>query len=244
MSRGRIAAVALTGAIVAGGTGAAIAAVGTGAGKNAEQAVLDDAAARLNVAPEKLRDALAAAQDAQIEEAVEAGSLTQGQADAIKAARKQSGRVLGPFGGPRPHRGGLGGARAFGMRHGMLDDIAKALGTTPAKLFASLRAGTSIADMARAGGISLADLRSAVKAAVKTRLDTAVQEGDLTQKQADATLARVGEKREAIESGTAPRLRRHRERRGGMPPRGEMRPGGLLPPGEAPQLVPRHGTYG
>ena len=98
MSARRIAAIALGGALILGGSGAAIAAVTKDDGEKAEQAVLDDAAKRLNVAPDKLRDALAAAQDAQLDQAVKDGKLTQKQADAIKAGRKASGHVLG---GPR-----------------------------------------------------------------------------------------------------------------------------------------------
>lgn len=246
MGRRRIATIALSGALVAGGAGAAIAAVSKNDGKQAEQAVLDDAAKRLNVAPEKLREALGAAQDAQLDEAVKRGDLTQRQADAMKAAREQSGRVLGPFGGPgMRHKhfgpGGPGGP-GFGMRQGLLDDIAKALGTTPAKLFESLRSGRSVADIAKASGKSLADVRAAAKTAIKTRLDEAVKDGDLTQKQADEMLARVDEKLAAIVSGRALRLRRHGGR-GGWRHHGEMRPGGLLPGREAPQLVPRGEIY-
>jgi hypothetical protein len=245
--------IALSGALVAGGAGAAIAQVGKDDGEKAEQEVLADAAKRLNVTPEKLRDALAAAQDAQLDQAVEDGDLTRKQADRIKAARKQSGHVLAPPAGPWLHGGrdrlfmpggpGPGpGARGFGMRHGLLGDIAKALGTTTPKLFDELRAGKSIADIAKASGKSTADVRAAVKAAVKTRLDDAVQDGDLTRKQADALLERVDDKLNAIESGKPLRLRRHRGHRG-MPPPGAMRPGALLPGEEAPQLAPPNGTF-
>ncbi len=249
MSGRRIAAIALSGALVAGGTSVAIAAVSKDNQKKAEQAVLDDAAKRLDVTPDKLRDALAAAQDAQLDQAVKNGRLTQAQADRIKAARKDSGRVLGSPGGPGLHHrrfapGGPGpGGPAVGMRHGLLDDIADALGTTPAKLFASLRSGKSFADIAKANGTSPADVRTAVKGSVKTRLDKAVKDGDLTQKQADAMLARVDEKLKAFESGKALRLRRHGGHRRGVPDPGEIRPGALLPGDEAPQLAPPGETH-
>ena len=245
MTTRRIAALALSGALVAGGTGAAIAAVRSDDAKQAEQAVLDDAAKRLDVAPDKLRDALAAAQDAQIDEAVKAGRLTQKQGDAIKAARQRSGRVLGPLGAaPHGRRFGAGGARAghaFGLRRHLLDDLAKALGTTPARLFADLRSGLSLGDVAKANGKPLSDVRSAVKAAARTRLDEAVEDGDLTQSQADALLERVDEKLAAIEAGKALRLRRHG--RGGNRPPGDVRPGGLLPGEGAARLAPRGGMH-
>jgi uncharacterized protein (DUF433 family) len=250
MGARRIAAIALTGALVAGGTGVAIAAATKDDGKKAEQAVLDDAAKRLNVTPEKLREALSAAQDAQLDAAVTAGDLTQKQADAIKAARKQSGHVLGPLGGPgmRGEFGkrfgpGPGGPRAHGFGHGLLDDVADALGTTPAKLFAQLRAGKSLADVAKANGKSLADVRSALKAAAKTRLDKAVASGDLTQKQADEMLAHVDDMLKDIGSGRGLKLRRH-VGPGELPARpGSVRPGGLLPGEDAPELAAPGGTY-
>jgi len=154
--------------------------------------------------------------------------------------------VLGPLGGPGL-RGEFGkrfgpgpGVHGFARGHGLLDDVADAFGTTPAKLFAQLRDGTSLADVAKANGKSLADVRSALKATMKTRLDKAVAAGDLTQKQADAMLSHVDEMLDKIGSGHERRLRRHR---GNMPPAGGLRPGGL-PPGEsAPGLVRPDGTY-
>jgi uncharacterized protein (DUF433 family) len=252
MGARRIAAIALTGALVAGGTGVAIAAATKDDGSKAEQAVLDDAAARLNVTPEKLREALAAAQDAQIDAAVTAGTLTQKQADAIKAARKQSGHVLGPLGGPGfrvqgkrfgPDPGGSG--FGFELRHGLLDEVADALGTTPAKLVAQLRAGKSLADVAKANGKSLDDVRSALKTAAKARLDKAVANGDLTQKQADAMLAHVDEALKAFESGRGELRRPGHGPHGpdGMPPPSTLRPGRLLPGEDAPELAAPGGTY-
>lgn len=144
--------------------------------------------------------------------------------------------VHGRFSGPGP-----GGKHAFGVRRDLIGDIAKALGTTPARLFDALRSGTSIADVAKANGTSPAAVRSAVKTAVKARLDKAVDSGDLTRKQADAMLERVDEKLAAIASGKRLRFGR-RGPHGGMA-RDEVRPGGLLPGDEAPQLVPPGGIY-
>src|SRR5918997_5590508 len=95
MNLKRIVAITAAGAVVAGGAGVAI---GATTGKKAEQQVLADAAKRLDTTPEKLRAALAAAQDAQLDKAVKAGELTQEQADRMKAARKARGSVLGGSG--------------------------------------------------------------------------------------------------------------------------------------------------
>ncbi len=83
MSARRIVAIAAAGAIAVGGAGAAIAAVSKDDPKKNEDAVLADAAKRLDVTPEKLRDALATAQNEQLDAAVKAGKLTQKQADEI-----------------------------------------------------------------------------------------------------------------------------------------------------------------
>jgi hypothetical protein len=190
----RIAAISAAGAIVAGGAGAAI---GATTGKDAEQEVIADAAKRLDVTPQKLRDALAAAQDAQLDKAVKAGDLTQEQADQIKARRKQSGRVLGgPGGGPggRGHHGGGPGGR-FGGGRGIpiLTEVAKALGITQAKLHQQLKAGKSIADVAKAQGKSLDAVKSAVRKAVKAELDKQVAAKTITQAQADERLSHLDE---------------------------------------------------
>jgi hypothetical protein len=252
MGARRIATIALSGALLAGGTGAAIAAVTKDEGAKAEQEVLDSAAKKLDVTPEKLRDALAAAQDEQLDAAVKAGKLTQKQADAIKAARKQSGHVLGVGpglklrGGPGPHMRGFAGPVGPGgpglrLRGGPFGDLAKALGTTDDKLNEQLRAGTSLADIAKANGKSLADVKASLKADMKTKLDKAVKDEDLTQKQADRILDGFDEHFDAFASGK--KLRFHREfRRGGGPPAGVPKPGAFLPgePGaqSGPDLPP------
>jgi polyhydroxyalkanoate synthesis regulator phasin len=180
--------------------------------------------------------------------AVKAGELTQKQADAIKQARKQSGHVLGA---PGPHgigpgmRGGMKlhpgpgfpGPHAFGVRGGLFADVAKALGTTQDDLMEQLRDGKSIADVAKANGKSLADVHAAVTATMKTRLDKAVKDGDLTQKQADRILDRISEKVTAIGTAKGLRMRRH-HRFHGPPPARAPRPGSFMPgePG-APDVI-------
>ena len=259
MRKRRIAVLALSGALVAGGAGAAIAGVTKDDGKQSEQAVLDDAAKRLDVTPQKLRDALAAALDAQVDQAVKEGDLTEKQADAIKQERKDSGHLLGGpglRGGPGilKLRGGPGfgprfdrhGPHGFGMRFDVFQTLAKALGTTERQLMAQLRDGKSVADVAKANGTSLADVRTAVKAAVKDDLDKAVKDGDLTQKQADAMLDRMSEKITRIGTGKAMRfgMRGEHHRFGGAPPPG-ARPGSFEPgTQEAPDSVmPAGGVF-
>ena len=248
MGARRIATIALSGALLAGGTGAAIAAVTKDERAKAEQEVLDSAAKKLDVTPEKLRDALAAAQDEQLDEAVKAGDLTQKQADAIKAARKASGHVLGggPFGGglhmrggpvPRLHQFKGPGRPGLHLRGGILDGLAKALGISEDKLHGQLRDGKSVAEIAKAEGKSLADVKAALKASTKAQLDKAVAAEDLTRKQADAMLENFDEKFDALAAGKKLRFRGHDERRA-VP-----RPGSFLPgdPG-AVEIAPPGGV--
>ena len=64
MRRRQMATVAAAGALVIGGAGVAVATTGGNDEKQREDAVLSDAANRLNVQPSELRDALKAAEDA------------------------------------------------------------------------------------------------------------------------------------------------------------------------------------
>jgi len=225
MSARRIVAIAVTGVVAAGGAGVAIASVASkDDAKKTEQSILDNAAKRLEVPPQKLRDALAAAEDDQLDEAVKNGDLTRAQADAIKQRRKQSGTVLGHRGGGPPHDG-------MGRHHGpglkLFSELAKALGLDAKELQAKLRDGKSVGEIAKAQGKSLLNVRSALKAAAKTRGDKAVDDGKLTRKQADALLERLDKRLENLDK--RPRLRFHRRDRfgGGAPP--HMRPSGPEP---------------
>jgi transposase-like protein len=211
---------------VAGGGGAAIAAMSDDDGKKAEDSIIANAAKKLDVEPGELRGALSDAEDAQLDEAVRNGDLTRKQADAMKRERRRSGRVLGHPGGP--HRGfgpgGPGGPGRLGRRGGPLADVAKALGISRRALFSRLRDGKSVADVARAEGKSLSEVRASVKAAAKRRLDRAVEREDLTRKQADAILEHLDEHLDRLGERGFPGQRR------GIGPG----PGGPPPPGFAP----------
>ncbi len=194
------------------GGGAAIAATsGDDDHKKTEQAIIDDAAQRLNVSPEALRSALGAAEDSQLDQAVKDGKLTQEQADAIKKRRQQAGDVLGGPGVGVPGPGGPGrpgfGGRGLGFKigpGGALDAAASALGLKRADLLTKLRAGKSIADVAKAQGKSLDDVKQAITAGVTKELDQAVADKKLTSAQRDDILKELGEHLDDLVTRTPP----------------------------------------
>jgi hypothetical protein len=198
-------------AVLAAGAGAggAIAASSGDDAKQTEQSVLNDAAKRLNVTPEALRSALGAAEDAQLDQSVKDGKITQAQADAIKAERARAGRVLG---GP-----GAGGGPGGGWRHGhgpggrgaggpvTLDAAATALGLKAADLRTKLEAGKSIADVAKDQGKDIAAVKSAIKDAVTKQLDAGVTAGRLTAAQRTEELAELDQHLDDLVNRTPPK---------------------------------------
>jgi transposase-like protein len=181
MRRKHLIAGAATVAALAGGT-AAVAA--TGDEKAAEQTVLADAAKRLGVNADDLRSALANAEDAQLDAEVNAGRLTQAQADEIKQHRQSEGTVL-DFGRGGDGHGGPGGGRF------LLTDAAKAIGISESSLLAQLRGGKTLTAIAKAHGKTLGDVRAAVKEAATARLDADLKAGRITKAQRDEEVAEL-----------------------------------------------------
>ena len=200
--RTRIAAFAAAGALVAAGTGVAVATTRSDDAKKREQAVLSDAAKRLGVDTSDLREALSEAQDAQLDAEVKAGRLTQEQADAIKARRKELGTVLGGGpgfrGGPGGRHGGPGffghGHRFGGGPFEITEAAAEALGISEDELWERLRDGKTLEEIAKAEGKSVDAVEQAVEAALRVRFDAAVKAGDLTREQADEMLEHLTER--------------------------------------------------
>ena len=192
MRRTRIAALTAAGALAAAGTGVAVATTSSDDPEQREQAVLADAAERLDVSPSELRDALSDAEDAQLDADVKAGRLTQQQADAIKKRRAEMGTVLGPGKHPGPHLGLRLGHPGGGPIE-LMDTAAKALGISRDELGERLRDGKTLEEIAKAEGKTVDDVRDAVESALKARFDKAVENGDLTREQADEMLSHTSE---------------------------------------------------
>ncbi len=148
---------------------------------------LDKLAGALNIQRSALDNAITSAGTSTADEAVQQGTLTQAQADALKA-RIQAGDLGALFGG----RGGPhGGPRQDGVRQAMVDAAAKALNITTDELKTQLRSGQTLAQLAQAHGTTEQAVTSAALAAAKTQLDQQVTAGTLTQAQADAIYAQI-----------------------------------------------------
>jgi uncharacterized protein (DUF433 family) len=94
-------------------------------------------------------------------------------------------RVNGTFERPDGPGGPDGPQRGFGFRGGFgLDVAAKAIGVSTQSLLSDLKSGKSIADVAKANGVSVQKVIDAMVASMKTELDSQVKAGRLTADQA------------------------------------------------------------
>jgi len=111
-----------------------------------------------------------------------------------------------PFGwhGVRGGKGGFGRGM-FGLGRGdqwtMFDTVAEALGLTPEELFAELHAGKSLDEVAEEQGVDIEVVQDAMNAArseaMRQAIEQAVEDGNMTQEQADWML-------EGLEQGFFP----------------------------------------
>jgi hypothetical protein len=191
-SRSLLAAGAAAIAVAAGG-GAALAA-GDGSSPS-PTAFFESLAKHLGVSTEKLRDATKAAATDQVDAALAAGTITQAQADELKARIQAGDAPLFGFGGFGFH----GGPHHFAHH---LSAAATYLGLTEAQLREQLAAGKSLADVAEAQDKSVDGLKQAIVAGAKAQLDKAVDAGTLTSAQAAAMLERLQEHVDDLVDGT------------------------------------------
>lgn len=220
----------------AGGAAAVMLLVGIGAAgavaasrilspSDESKAVIDDAAAQLGVEPQELSDALKQALENRIDEAVDAGRLTEEQAKELKERidADEYPFLIGPA-----FRGF--GLRGFGLRgfgphmHGgfaTLEAAATYLGLSEAELREALRDKT-LAEIAKDRGKSVDGLVKAIVAAEESRIDEAVADGRITTEQASELKSKLAEHVNALVNGEL----RNRER-----PHGRFWPGSGFPRG-------------
>ncbi len=168
---------------------------------------------------DELVDALVAPMIERIQQAVDNGRITQEQADEqvaqmeehmLEALESGSWFSTGPGmgrGGPRGRQGGL-----------RLETLSETLGLTVEEVQEALADGQTVAELAEAQGVALADIVDALIAPMVERIQQAVDDGRITQEQADEQIAQMEEHMlEALESGGM----------GGMPGGFRGRPGGM-----------------
>lgn len=176
-------AVAAAALVVVGGGGAALAAQGS---SSPGQSFLDSVAKHLGISSQELEDATKAAAIDQVDQALADGRITEEQAQQFKD-RIESGDAppfFGPFFGRFPHPG----IPLFGER---LSAAADYLGLAESELREKLNDGQTLAEVAKAEGKSVDGLEAAIVADATQRVDQLVEDGELTQAQADEMLERM-----------------------------------------------------
>jgi uncharacterized protein (DUF433 family) len=183
------------------------------------------------VAPEAVIDAIVASQREMLDAAVESGRLTREQADAIAEDLEERATELVndrlPMLPPWGHPG------AWGFADGPLAAAAEAIGVDAEELLDALRDGRTIAEVAEEHGVDVDAVIEAIVAALQERLDDAVENGWITQDEADERAAELEDEATRIVNGDlhglpfpGPGLGGPGWRRGPVP----ARPGWFLPP--------------
>jgi hypothetical protein len=212
-------AIGIAALAVIGGGGVAIAASGDSSSPG--RSFFDSVARHLGISSQKLEDATKAAAIDQVDAALREGRITQPEADALKQ-RIESGDYppfFGPFFGPRfgPDfdRPGVP-PFLFGEK---LSSAAEYLGLTEAELRAELNDGRTLAQIANAQGKSVTGLKDAMLKATKAKLDQLVEDGKLTQAEADETYDRFESHLDDLIQHGMFRFRFHEENDGAGVPR-------------------------
>lgn len=192
-------------AIAVGAIGAAGLAAGAVAATSGSSDDAGDLAAAINkragtsITADDITGAYQDVLKAHLAEAVAAGKITQAQADEM-LQRAQSAPGLPPLGGPG--RGGLGPG---GHHADVLGPVAKSLKLTEAQLRTKLEAGSTLAKIAKAQGVSRADLIATITATLKADGVPAARVADLAAHIADDTRDDHGPGHEGFGPGPGPR---------------------------------------
>lgn len=192
MNKWKIAAAATAGLAIAGG-GAALASERLSSSDNESEAVINDAANRLNVTPSALSDALKKALEDRVDAAVAAGRISKAEGDELKSRIESSDFPIF-FGHPaygHPFFGGLDAAASY-------------LGITEDALRSELESGKTLAQVAQEKGKSVDGLVNAIYEAAKQRLDAAVSAGRLTQSQEQTVLSELKQHITDLVNGVRP----------------------------------------
>jgi len=158
------------------------------------------------IATDTIVDAVVSAQQENLTSAVEAGTLTQAQADArLQLLEANVAAMLDQtFPAPDGDGRGFGLRGGFGRGDGLLAVVAEQLGIEQAELMTELQAGKTIAALAEEQGIATDAIVEAMVATQQERLTSAVEAGTLTQAQADARLELARTQAQELLNGILP----------------------------------------
>jgi len=206
MNRKYLAAIGLTGGLVAGGAaGFALGAPGlVGAQEDAPATEAPPNEELQQRAQDHIREALAPL--------LENGTLDQAQVDA----------VIGALEDARPE--GKRGHHGKGFFRGGLDNVAEVLNLSAEDLQTALRDGQTLAQVAEAQGVDVQSVIDTMVADANARIDEAVANGRIDETEAEAKKAEVVER-------ITTKVNEGRQHDG---PRGRRGPGGPDGQGEAP----------
>lgn len=167
-----------------------------------------ETAERLGVTPEELTSAMTDAQFEIIDDRVAEGRLTQEQAAKLKARIEEYGplSIIG-----RRDRDGEGLCHGARLVIGAAGEV---LGKETAEVAAAVKSGESLAEQAEAKGMTVEDFKTALLAAIKATLQTKVDEGTITQVQADRIFAGIEENVDRIVNFEGQEARRPCHQRG------------------------------
>jgi hypothetical protein len=148
-----------------------------------------------------LVDAIVAAAKTRLDAAVSAGKISSAKAAQMLASLKA--RVTAMVTRTAPTRP-AGPAKGAPAGPGVFEAAAGYLDLAPRALFAQLRTGKSLAQVAQAQGKSVDGLKQAILAAVKARLDKAVAAGKIGAAQEQAFLAKFAARLDELVNKTRP----------------------------------------
>ena len=142
-------------------------------------------AEELGISVEELNEARLNARNAAIDEAVDAGKLTEEQGEELKA------RELGE--GIRMHFGDRPGGKLMKAVVNVFQSAAEIVGVPVEELRERIAGGESLVEIAQSEGISEADLKADLVEKLTADVNAAVANGTMTQERANQVLENIDE---------------------------------------------------
>ena len=142
-------------------------------------------AEELGISVEELNEARLNARNAAIDEAVDAGKLTEEQGEELKS------RELGE--GLRKHFGDRPGGKVMKAVMNVFQSAAEIVGVPVEELRERIAGGESLVEIAQSKGISEADLKADLVEKLTADVNAAVANGTMTQERANQVLENIDE---------------------------------------------------